>query len=274
MKSFKAWEGYFEPFRIFGNLFFVGTKPASTHIIDTGKGLIMLDSGYQQSLYLVLHNMHLLGLNPLDLKYIVMTHGHIDHMGATKALVELTGAKTFLGAEDRGYANGNLDLSYAKELGMEFTEIFEPDVLLHNGDIIDLGDTKIRAVATPGHTPGAMSYIFNVTDGNKSYIAGLHGGMGTNTMCKEYLDKYGLSYDCREKFKEAMDNLTKEKVDIFLGNHMQHNNTAQKFKELQRGNKEAFIVAGEWKDYAKWAKQNLINMEKDENEKLKMLYFG
>ena len=107
----EPWIGYVKPFKIFGNLYFVGTEPASTHIIDTGAGLIMLDSGYQQSLYLVIHNMHLLGLHPLDLKYIVMTHGHIDHFGATRALVELTGAKTFIGEKDRDSANGTLDLS-------------------------------------------------------------------------------------------------------------------------------------------------------------------
>ena len=68
------WEGNIPPAKIFGNLYFVGTIPASTHIIDTGDGLIMLDSGYQHSLYLVLHNMYKLGLNPADLKYIVHTH--------------------------------------------------------------------------------------------------------------------------------------------------------------------------------------------------------
>ena len=142
---------YVKPFCIWGNLYFVGTEEASTHIVDTGDGLIMFDSGYQKTLYLVIHNMHLCGLNPLDLKYIVHTHGHIDHFGGTKALAELTGAKTFLGRNDRKYANGELDLSYAKELGMEFTETFEPDVLLDDGDIIELGNSQIKALATRGN---------------------------------------------------------------------------------------------------------------------------
>ena len=60
----EPWEGYCKPFRMFGNLFFVGTEPASTHIVDTGDGYLLFDSGFQHSLYLVLHNMHLLGLNP------------------------------------------------------------------------------------------------------------------------------------------------------------------------------------------------------------------
>ena len=87
--------------------------------------------------------MHLLKLNPLDIKYIVHTHRHIDHLGATKALVELTDAKTFIGEKDKDIANGTVDLSYAKELGMEFIETFEPDVLLNDGDINLLGNTEI-----------------------------------------------------------------------------------------------------------------------------------
>ena len=66
----EPWIGNFPPFRMRGNLYFVGTEPASTHIIDTGDGLIMLDSGYQHSLYLVLQNMHTLGLGPMNIKTI------------------------------------------------------------------------------------------------------------------------------------------------------------------------------------------------------------
>lgn len=256
----EPWIGYVKPFKIWGNLYFVGTEPASTHIIDTGAGLIMLDSGYQQSLYIVIHNMHLLGFNPLDLKYIVHTHGHIDHFGATRALVELTGARTFLGRPDRDYANGKLDLSYAKELGMEFSETFEPDVLIDDGDVIELGNTKITAVATPGHTPGAMSYFFDVTDGGRTFRAGLHGGMGINTLSKEFLDKYSLPYELRNDFKRSMLRLNEEKVDIFLGNHMQHNDTLGKADRVSKGEADAFINPDEWGKYNLWCIENLDNM--------------
>jgi len=148
MGSTQPWKGYMPPFKVWGNLYFVGTEHASTHIIDTGEGLIMLDSGYQHSLYLVLHNMHTLGLDPMQLKYIVHTHGHIDHCGATRALVEMTGAKTFLGEPDRDYVNGKLDLSWAKELDL-YLETFEPDVLLNDGDTIVLGNTKIKPLPHP-----------------------------------------------------------------------------------------------------------------------------
>lgn len=249
-----------EPFKIFGNLYFVGEKSASTHIVDTGSGLIMFDSGYRNSLHLLIDKMYRLGLDPYNIKYIFHTHGHIDHIQATAELVNLTGAKTFIGEEDKRYVNGELDLTYAKELGMNFTDTFEPDILLHEGDEITLGNTTVKCISTPGHTPGAMSFLFNVSNGKKEYIAGLHGGMGTNTMCAEFLDKYGISYDCREKFLNAMDRLSMLRVDIFLGNHADHNKTEQKYKELINGNANAFIVENEWSTFALWAKNNLINM--------------
>ena len=128
----------FPPVNMFGNLYFVGTKPASTHVVDTGEGLIVFDTGYQHSLYVVIDNIYRVGLRLADIKYIFLTHGHIDHLGGAKALRDLTGAKIVLGKADREYANGQLDLSYAKELGMSFKETFEPDILIEDGDEIQL----------------------------------------------------------------------------------------------------------------------------------------
>ena len=260
------WEGSFEPLRMLGNLYFVGTKPASTHIVDTGDGLILFDTGYEQSLYEVIDNIYRVGLNPHHIRYIFLTHGHIDHLGGARSLKRLTGAKTVLGRADREYANGTLDLSYAKELGMEYREVFEPDILLDDGDEITLGNTTVRAVATPGHTPGAMSYFFDVRDGDEVYRAGLHGGMGINTLSREFLDKYALPYSLREDFVRSMLRLNEERVDIFLGNHMQHNHTEQKAKRIHEGERLAFVCPDEWHAYNLWCIDNLYNMIKKENE--------
>lgn len=255
----------FPPVNMFGNLYFVGTKPASTHVVDTGEGLIVFDTGYQHSLYVVIDGIYRMGLKLADVRYIFLTHGHIDHLGGARALRDLTGAKICLGAEDRQYANGELDLSYAKELGMSFKETFEPDILLKDGDEITLGNTTVRAVATPGHTPGAMSFFFDVTDGKETFRAGLHGGMGINTMCKAFLDKYNLPYSLREDFVKSMQRLNEEKVDIFLGNHMQHSKTETKAKLLQEGNKYAYVDATEWQPYNLWCIENLNAMIAREN---------
>lgn len=261
------WEGSFPPVKILGNLYFVGTQPASTHVVDTGEGLILFDTGYFESLYEVIDNMYRLGLNPHEIKYIFLTHGHIDHLGGARALRAMTGAKIALGKEDREYANGTLDLTYAKELGMTYNEAFEPDILLSDGDVIPLGNTRVRAVATPGHTPGARSYFFNVRDGECEYIAGLHGGMGINTLSREFLDAYALPYSLREDFVRSMRRLNEEHVDIFLGNHMQHNDTVGKAERVRGGEKLAFVKPDEWQRYNLWCIENLEKLIQEENKK-------
>ncbi len=255
------------PFRIFGNLYFVGTHPASSHLIDTGDGLILLDSGYPQTLYLVLENIRTLGFSPCDLKYIIHSHGHYDHLGATRALVELTGAKTFIGRQDAAYANGKLDLTWARELGHEYYEQFEPDVLLEDGDRISRGNTEVLCLHTPGHTPGTMSYFFPVSDGIHIYRAGMHGGVGTNSMSKEFLDRYGLSYDCRKQFLDGLDRLKQEKVDIFIGNHVWNNDTRGKYERMREQSYNSFINENDWLEFLKKSSDQLFAMiEKEETE--------
>ena len=254
------WEGAFRPIRMLGNLYFVGSRPASVHIVDTGRGLVMLDAGYRESLHEVIDNIYRVGLDPHEIKYLLLTHGHIDHMGAALAVRNLTGAKIVLGKADREYANGTLDLSYAKELGMTFSEPFEPDLLVEDGDTVTLGETTFRAVATPGHTPGAMSWFFEVTEGGVRYAAGLHGGMGINTLSREFLDAYRLPYSLRDDFVRSMQRLNRERVEVFLGNHMQHNHTEEKAERVRGGELLAFVDPSEWQAYNLWCIENLKSM--------------
>ena len=219
----------------------------------------MIDSGYPQTLYQVLFNMQKMGLNPMDIKYIVHSHGHYDHLGATKALIELTGAKTFIAKDDELLANGTLDLTWAKELGAEYTECFQPDVLLNDGDVIELGNTKIECVLTPGHTMGTMSFFFNTTYKNKTYLAGMHGGVGTNTMKKEFLEKYNLPFSCRTDFIKGIDKVIERDVEIFLGNHTWNNNTLEKAKNLSP-DFNPFINKTEWKEFLLACKNKVLNL--------------
>ncbi len=263
---FHPWEGYAKPFQIFGNLYFVGTIPASTHLIDTGDGLIVIDPGYPQSLYLVIDNIYRLGFQVKDIKYIICTHGHYDHLGAARALSELTGATTFLGKEDVTYANGTDDLTWAKELGAEYHEAFEPDVLLSHNDIIKLGNTEILCKSAPGHTPGTMAFFFDVTDGTQTLRAAMHGGVGRPSMKKEFLDKYNLSYETREKFIPAIDAIIDEKVDILLGNHVANNDTIGKSLKMTK-EFNPFIDNKAWKAFLTLTKEKFHTMMAEELNK-------
>lgn len=230
-----------EPFRIFGNLYFVGNRYVSSHVIDTGEGLILLDSNFPECTFLLTEGMRKLGLDPYDIKYILHSHGHYDHIGGTRALAEYFGAKTIIGAPDAPYVNGSENLTWAEELGFKFFGEFEPDIVLNDGDVFELGKTKIRAVSTPGHTPGTMSYFFNVEDGKTSRIAGMFGGAGVNSMTNEFLNAYGLPLSFRDDFINSLEKVKNEKVDILIGNHPGDVDTEGKWQKMKNGGENPFI---------------------------------
>lgn len=244
------WEGAQEPFQIYGNLYFIGTKPASTHLIDTGEGLIVLDPGYPQSLYLVIDGIYRLGFRPDDVKIILHSHGHYDHLGGTRALAELTGAKTYISEIDAPYAEGSVDLTWAKELGHTYHEAFVPDVLLRDGDIVRLGNTEILCWITPGHTPGTTSFFFDAHGDEGDKRCAMFGGAGFNSMELKFLDKYGLSHEYRAEFIRSCRRLKAESVDIFLGNHVGNNDTLGKYQRMKETGENPFLnTDGEWKRY-------------------------
>ena len=230
----EPWKGRVAPFRIFGNLYFVGTEPASCHLIDTHDGLILIDTGYPQSAYLVIESIWELGFKPADVRCIVHSHGHYDHMGATRAFVELTHARTFIGAPDAAYVTGPNPLNWAGEDGYDFTEFFTPDVLLKDGDVVELGDTRIRCLSTPGHTPGTLSFLFDVEEKGRVLRAGMHGGVGTNSLSTDYIRRMGLPLALQQQFLDGLDRLRQEHVDIFIGNHVWNNDTVGKGEALRQ----------------------------------------
>lgn len=242
----KPWESQVEPFRMIGNLYFVGCRSASSHLIDTGDGLILIDSGYPQTLYMVVDGIYRMGFDPRDVKYIVHTHGHYDHCGATKAFVERFGGKTIIGKGDENYVNGKEDLTWAKELGHFYHEAFEADRIVSDGETLTLGNTTITFLSTPGHTPGTMSLFFHVEEDGKRYLAGMHGGVGSNSMCLEWLDSYGLSHDCRQQFLEGIERLKQIPVEVFLGNHCGNNDTIGKGARVGKEAKNPFIDPEGW----------------------------
>ena len=256
----RPWGSYMPPFRIKGNLYFVGCYAASAHLIDTGDGLILIDTGYPQSLYLVVNSIYELGFDIKDVRYIIHSHGHYDHLGGTKALQALTGAKTFIGKGDEAYANGDVNLTWAKELGYEYYETFEPDVIMRDGDVISLGCTRIEIVSTPGHTPGTVSLFFEVKEDGKIYRVAMHGGVGFNSMKDGFLKKYGLSTDCRQAFVDGIRRIKDRPVDIFIGNHTWNNNTYGKYERLAAGEKDAFVDSTEWKVFLESCEKKMLQL--------------
>lgn len=213
-KIVNPWEGKMEPFKIIGNTYFVGTFQASCHLIDTGDGLILIDTGYSNTLYLVVRSIYELGFNPKDIKYIINTHWHGDHTEGTMAMVDLTGAKTLIGRYDEE----------------KVKKYFVPDILVKDGDVLSLGNVRISFMETPGHTKGTISLFYNTEENGKNYRVGMFGGAGANTMAQGHFDYDG----CREDYRNSLHRLQNEKVDVFIGNHVWNNDTAVSRRKIIR----------------------------------------
>ena len=232
-----VWDEYIRPARIFGNLYFIGIRAVCTHLIDTGDGLIIIDPGYRESLHIIIHNIWQLGFHPMDIRYIVVTHAHFDHMDAVRDLAQMTGAKTFIGKDDLPLLTGEI---YHYPI-----RSFAPDVLLSDGDIIALGNTRVRCVSTPGHTDGTMSFFFDVTDTKQTYRAALFGGAGTNTLRRAFMAEHHVPPENRQKMVDSIRRLQGERVEIFLGNHLGDNLTEQKLRALECGADNPFLENGQ-----------------------------
>ena len=259
------WKGAMTPFKLLGNTWFVGIRQASSHLIDTGDGLILLDTGYQENLYLLIDSIYRCGFSPYDIRYIIHSHGHIDHAAATKALVELTGAETFIGEGDRDIVNGKRgELTWAAEFEMSFN-YFEADHVLHDGDRIRLGNVCIDCVATPGHTPGVISYFWDIEEDGKVYRAGTFGGAGLNSMEKYYIEKYDLAKeDWRGAFRRSLSRCRQEKVDVFIGNHANQNQTSERYQRLLDGDKLAFVDPEAWGKFLDGCQAGLDKLEAEQ----------
>jgi len=224
--------GDIAPFRMAGNLYFVGEHRASCHMLDTGEGLILIDVGYEETAEIVIESLHTLGYDVKDVKIILLSHGHYDHSDGVPKIVEKSGAKVYLFREDNKYLKG-----------------FLPDVYFQDGDVIKLGNTEIRVLHTPGHTEGVASFFFDLEENGKIYRAAMFGGNGIAQMKKSYLDKYDCSYRQRGQFFDSIRRLKQEKVDIFVGNHVGQNKTEEKYARSLTEKTNPFIDPEEWEKF-------------------------
>jgi len=244
------WDGKVTPFKLAANIYFVGTYQASAHIVDTGDGLIFIDPGYSNTLYLVVDSLYQLGFKPSDVKYIVNTHWHWDHVEATAAFADLTGAKTII---------GKCDAPYLEEKGY-----FTPDILVDDGDELKLGNTVMKFIHTPGHTKGTISFVFETEDSGKTYLAGMFGGAGANALTNKFPTYYD---EARPDYYKSIERLRKEKVQIFMGNHTWNNDTIAKAEILRSGCADNPFInedAKEWNDFLDFCEKRCREVEEKE----------
>lgn len=249
---------FVEPFQIADGLYYVGDKQVCIHLIDTGDGLILLDSGFPCATYLLIESIWRAGFDPRNVRWILHTHGHFDHFGAAEAFRTLYGTKSAISRVDAECLRemphrAHLDLS-----ALPHARIPSFDRELEDGEVFELGNVRIRCVLTPGHTSGVLSFFFNVTYEGQTCLAGLFGGAGTNAMTLPYISHNVDPIDAPQQMLRSIQRVWDEPVVFHLGNHPGNNKTLQKRKQQLEEGGNPFLAPDSWHAFLTELKENTL----------------
>ncbi len=154
------------PFKIMGNVYYVGANNIASILVATPQGHILLDTGTQKMAAVVFPNIVKLGFKPADIKVMLISHAHYDHMETMETIRRITGATVAaLEAEVPALVSGH-DLSSNETWGQEPIQVGR---VLKSGEDISLGGSTIKAIWTPGHTLGAAAYFITTREDGRTY---------------------------------------------------------------------------------------------------------
>jgi len=205
-----------EAFRLVGNIYYVGAKNIASYLITTPQGHILVDTGTTEMTPVITASVERLGFRMRDIKIMLSSHAHFDHIGGHAAMKKLTGARVMAIRQDAEALEAGKDLS---PLGDEGWTPVKVDRVLKDGDTVALGGTTLRAVWAPGHTPGCTVWTTDVPDGGRNYSVAIFGCGAPNG---------GVKLIGNPKFPtlvdDAMGTLRKLKMlkpDIYVSGHPQ-----------------------------------------------------
>ncbi|UYQ95490.1 subclass B3 metallo-beta-lactamase [Chitinophaga horti] len=163
------WSQPYKPFRIAGNVYYVGTRDLASYLITSSEGHILINTGLANSAPIITANIKTLGFKLTDVKILTTNQVHFDHVGALAALKKATGAKVMVDAKDAAVlADGGKSDYYFGGKQAAFAPV-KADRLLNNNDKIQLGNVTLTLLHHPGHTKGSCSFMLNVKDESKMY---------------------------------------------------------------------------------------------------------
>jgi metallo-beta-lactamase class B len=234
----KEWTAPTEPFRIAGNLYYVGTYDLGCYLITTPQGHMLINTGLAASVPVIKNNIEQLGFRFSDIKILLTTQAHFDHVSGMAAIKKQTGAKMMVDAKDaKVLADGGNSDYYFGGKGPLFIPV-KADKLLKDHDTISLGGTQVVLLHHPGHTQGSCSYLVNVKDEKKSYTV-LIANIPTilpDTKMTGMPGYAGISKD----FAYTLDAMKKIQFDLWVASHASQFNLHEKRKKGDPYNPEAF----------------------------------
>ena len=227
---------YAPPFKIFDNLYWLGTRQHSSWALQTSAGIIVIDTNFAWATGPeIIEGMNTLGLNPRDIKYVIISHAHGDHDQGAAELQKRYGAQVVMGTPDW---EATLQRPATAAGGVPKRDL----AVGPEGRKLTLGDTSVEIVATPGHTPGTLSYVFPVKDRGRTLMVAYSGGTLTGAFGTDGArwDEYIASQ--RKIAKVATD----AGASVLLSNHSEYDGAYTKARLIaaprQPGEDHPFVV--------------------------------
>jgi metallo-beta-lactamase class B len=213
--TWRSWNEPVEPFRIVGNVYYVGAREVSSFLITSAQGHILLDGGFVESAAIIRDNIRKLGFKPEDVKYLVGSHAHFDHAGGLAQLKQWTGARFAASREDGALMvrGGRGDFAFGDKL--TFPAVV-PDKILVDGDGISVGDARMIAHLTPGHTKGCTTWTTEAEENRRSY----HVVFLCSTSVPGYTLVHNPAYpNIADDYRSTFAFLKSLPCDVFLAPH-------------------------------------------------------
>ena len=234
------WTKPFPPFKIAGNLYYVGSKDLASYLVTTPQGNILINSSLEDSVPLIGASLEKLGYHWSDVKILLISHAHWDHCAGSAAIKKLSGAQYMVMEQDvKAVENGG---SWHTRLGHNEIPQYPPvkvDRVLQDGDQVTLGGSVLTAHLTPGHTPGCTTWTMDVREGDRDLHAVIIGSPNVNEgyVLVNNKDYPGIATDYQTTFRV----LKALPVDLFLGAHGAYFDMTSKYERMQKGEKDVFV---------------------------------
>jgi metallo-beta-lactamase class B len=225
---------WFTPFpahRVIGNVYYVGSKDLASYLITTPEGHILINSGFERTVPLIRNSVESLGFKMADIKILLASHAHSDHVAGHALLQELTGAKVYvMRGDDHVIASGG-EGQYLYT--MNRWKPCKVDRVLEDGDSVELGGITLVARLTPGHTKGCTTWKWRTQSALKTYDVVVVGSPNVNPGYRLVDNK---SYpEIADDFARTFNVLEKLPCDVFLGAHGSYYGMIQKHERAKNG---------------------------------------
>jgi metallo-beta-lactamase class B len=236
------WTEPFPPFRIAGNLYYVGSQGLANYLVTTPQGNILINSDLEANVPMIKASIEKLGFKFNDTKILLISHAHGDHDAGSALIKEMTGATYMVMDADVPVveSGGKTDFQYGARPDL-FYKPAKVDRVLHDGDKVELGGTVLVAHLTPGHTKGCTTWTMRVTEGSRTYDVVIVGSPNVNPGYKLVNNAaYPQIADDYERMWQVLKSLP---CDIFLGAHGGYFGLEEKYPLMKEQGAKAFVDA-------------------------------